>query len=425
MRPSESPIEAAISRQPSFAISITIGGALLATVSVLLFLAFFATELPRPGRSTRTPISASFSSSSCRRCSSSACWRFPRARGSSAAGGSEGARRRWRPGRGSTSTTRGSARRVRRRGRAHAGQHAARVSTAAYKGVEAMDSVGFCGQVCHEVMEPEFVAYQNGPHARVNCVVVPHRTGRRLVRQVEAVGHRARCSPCSLNTHSRPIAVTSARPAAGPGDLRAVPLADAVPWRQARDQARVRRRRGEHRVGDHAPPEHWRCATPAAQPRGIHWHVADQNAVEYIAMDAARQQIGYVKLTAPDGKTHEYFAEGVTEAQLAAGERRRMDCVDCHNRPSHIFARSADRAINEAMAAGAVAKDLPFIRREAAVALKAEYPDRATADAQIAGRLRGVLSRRLPGAVDLAPGRNHQEHRGACRACTGATCSRR
>ena len=33
-----------------------------------------------------------------------------------------------------------------------------------------MDSVQFCGQVCHEVMEPEFSSYQVGPHARVGCV---------------------------------------------------------------------------------------------------------------------------------------------------------------------------------------------------------------------------------------------------------------
>jgi len=41
------------------------------------------------------------------------------------------------------------------------------VTLAAARGIEFMDSPQFCGQVCHTVMEPEFVAYQDGPHSRV------------------------------------------------------------------------------------------------------------------------------------------------------------------------------------------------------------------------------------------------------------------
>src|SRR5215471_19725353 len=44
------------------------------------------------------------------------------------------------------------------------------VSLSAYRGVEYMDSPKFCGQVCHTVMEPEYVAHREGPHSRVTCV---------------------------------------------------------------------------------------------------------------------------------------------------------------------------------------------------------------------------------------------------------------
>src|SRR5262245_21977943 len=44
------------------------------------------------------------------------------------------------------------------------------ISMAAYRGVEYMDSTEFCGQVCHTVMEPEYVAHRDGPHSRVECV---------------------------------------------------------------------------------------------------------------------------------------------------------------------------------------------------------------------------------------------------------------
>src|SRR6478672_6419545 len=44
------------------------------------------------------------------------------------------------------------------------------VSLGAYKSVEFMDSVGFCGQVCHTPMKPELIAHQQGPHAQMTCV---------------------------------------------------------------------------------------------------------------------------------------------------------------------------------------------------------------------------------------------------------------
>src|SRR3970282_2820626 len=42
--------------------------------------------------------------------------------------------------------------------------------TATYRGVHYMDSTQFCGLTCHSVMEPEYTAYQNSPHARVACI---------------------------------------------------------------------------------------------------------------------------------------------------------------------------------------------------------------------------------------------------------------
>ena len=39
-----------------------------------------------------------------------------------------------------------------------------------YQAVDYMDSVTFCGKTCHTVMQPEYAAYQNSPHSRVDCV---------------------------------------------------------------------------------------------------------------------------------------------------------------------------------------------------------------------------------------------------------------
>lgn len=259
------------------------------------------------------------------------------------------------------------------------------VSLATYKGVEHMDKVEFCGQTCHEVMEPEFTAYQFGPHAHVACVNCHIGPGADWFVRSKLSGTR-QVFAVLFNTHSRPIEspVHNLRPARETCEQCHWPSkfhGDKIEtkYEYAEDEANTETKT--------VLRMHIGGVNAAGQPSGIHWHVAEQNVVEYIALDSARQQIGYVKWTDASGKTQEYYAEGVTEAQLVKGERRRMDCVDCHNRPSHIFARSADRAINEAIGGGFIAKDLPFIRREAAAVLKTEYPDRTAADTAIRNRL--------------------------------------
>jgi hypothetical protein len=56
--------------------------------------------------------------------------------------------------------------------------------------------------------------------------------------------------------------------------------------------------------------------------------------------------IPYVRLKDPQGNIREFRAPGVTDEQIAKGERRTMDCVDCHNRPSHPLSASPERAVD-------------------------------------------------------------------------------
>jgi hypothetical protein len=69
-------------------------------------------------------------------------------------------------------------------------------------------------------------------------------------------------------------------------------------------------------------------------------------------------------------------------AARPAGALRRMDCLDCHNRPAHPFAVSAERAVDAALADGRVPRALPFARRDVVAALSKDYPSQ---DAAIAG----------------------------------------
>jgi hypothetical protein len=95
----------------------------------------------------------------------------------------------------------------------------------------------------------------------------------------------------------------------------------------------------------------------------------------------------------------EFRAPDVTDEMIAKGERRQMDCMDCHNRPSHPFSVSPERAVDAAITRNEISRDLPFARREAVNVLKEKYPDRATAAKQINDRLRAFYGQNYASLV--------------------------
>lgn len=262
------------------------------------------------------------------------------------------------------------------------------VSLAAYRGIEFMDSVEFCGRVCHEVMQPEYVAYQDGPHSRVACVQCHIGPGAPWFVKSKLDGTR-QVVAVLMNTYSRPIAspVHNLRPA------REVCEQCHWPEKFHGDKVNViREYADDEKVSESVTTLRVHVGGGSAKlgtATGIHWHMNIANVVEYIATDARRQDIGYVRLKSQDGQVREYFAEGVTPEQLASGERRTMDCVDCHNRPSHPFSATPERAVDNAIAAGEIPRTLPFVRREAVAALKETYPSREAAEQAIQARLVG------------------------------------
>jgi hypothetical protein len=117
---------------------------------------------------------------------------------------------------------------------------------------------------------------------------------------------------------------------------------------------------------------------------GIHRHIALD--IEYVATSESRDTIPYVRVRGADG-TREFRAEGVSDARMSGGVRRRMDCTDCHNRPAHTMSFTPERAIDAAVAAGRIPRTLPFARREAVAAVGGEYANREAALIAIAKRM--------------------------------------
>jgi nitrate/TMAO reductase-like tetraheme cytochrome c subunit len=253
---------------------------------------------------------------------------------------------------------------------------------ASYRGVAYMDTTTFCGQSCHTVMQPEFSAYQNSPHARVNCVECHIGPGAGWfvksklsgVRQVFAV---------MFKTYSRPIPspVKYLRPA------RETCEQCHWPQRFSGDKFIVKT---SYKEDEKNTPETTALVLKIGGRTwqgsvGIHGrHLDEGSRIRYIATDEHRQVIPVVYYTDDKGKTVEYVSTDikVSKEELAKSEKRVMDCIDCHNRPTHEF-ELPENAMDKRIWLGRVSAELPFIRKKGVELLKADYPDRETAQKKI------------------------------------------
>jgi len=133
------------------------------------------------------------------------------------------------------------------------------------------------------------------------------------------------------------------------------------------------------------------------QVTGIHWHMNIGNEVMYIPTDSQRQIIPWVRIKDRQGNVTEYFDRNrpLTTEQLNTLPARRMDCVDCHNRPAHIY-QPPDVAIDQSFAAGRLDVTLPYLKREAAAAITQNYTTTDQALKSIASRFDNFYRQSYP-----------------------------
>ena len=271
------------------------------------------------------------------------------------------------------------------------------LGTASYRGVEYMDSTQFCGLACHSVMAPEYTAYTNSPHSRVACVECHIGPGASWFVKSKLSGAR-QVLAVTFNTHSRPIPspVKELRPARE--------TCEHCHWPQKfhGDMFLVRTHYGEDEKNTPATTVLVLKVGGRRGPGsvGIHGrHLDDSARISYVSIDERRQVIPKVSYTDASGRTVDYVSSEIkaTPEQLAKGEVRVMDCVDCHNRPSHTF-ELPDRAVDRAFSEGLLSRDLPFLKKKAVELLKATYPDRAAAGERIAAGLTEFYKTTYPAA---------------------------
>ncbi len=253
---------------------------------------------------------------------------------------------------------------------------------ASYSAVNYMDGVTFCGRTCHTVMQPEYAAYQNSPHSRVECVKCHIGPGASWfvrsklsgVYQVFAV---------TFNTYDRPIPtpVRNLRPARE--------TCETCHWPDKFEQDRLRI------LENFGDDEHNTVTKTVLVMRigggrrgpGIHArHLGPGIVVRYKPGDESRQKIPWIEYSSGNGQVTAYESPDVKPALLQGLPVRVMDCMDCHNRPTHTF-ELPERAVDEAMSTGQIARDLPYVKKQSVAILRASYPSNQAATSAIPAAL--------------------------------------
>ena len=242
-----------------------------------------------------------------------------------------------------------------------------------YKAYEYSDSVAFCGQTCHEPMKPEYTAYLASPHARVRCVECHVGSGAESYARAKLAGVRQLVA-LVRNNYSKPIEtpVHNMRPADQtceqchwPAKYHGAQLKTFNHYAYD-EQNSLRQTRMLINIGGGDP-----AYGPVA---GIHWHMNLANEITFVAADKQRQIIPWIRVKDRNGNVTEYTdrLRPLTPEQMATAEKRRMDCMDCHNRPAHTYL-PPDVAIDRAFAAGRLDPSVPYLKRQTVEALNKPY----------------------------------------------------
>ena len=265
-----------------------------------------------------------------------------------------------------------------------------------YKAYTFTDSVGFCGQLCHSVMAPEFTAYQQSPHARVACVDCHVGAGATWYVKSKLSGAR-QVFKTALNTFPRPIPtpVHNLRPAAD--------TCETCHWPKKFYGAQLKV--FNHFGSDEKnTPRQIRLLISTGggdpstgEPEGIHWHMNIANQINYVATDEERQNIAYIQARDMQGRVTEYFAKDskLTKEQIASSPKRRMDCIDCHNRPTHIYV-PPDTSVDRSFAAHRLDITLPFLKQQSVAALTGTYANTDAAMQGIAKTIEDFYASKYP-----------------------------
>ncbi len=271
-----------------------------------------------------------------------------------------------------------------------------------YRSYTYMNTTSFCANFCHMVLQPQKVAHRNSPHSQVDCVACHIGSNAKwfekakisgLQQVVNVIGHaydRPIRTPISHLRPDRAVCEACHRPGLFHGDKLVVRERFLPDEENTSVKTVLLLKVGS--AGDRS-----------LSPHGYHWHVAPENRLVYTAVGDERRIIPTVRFKQSDDPERVFKA---ADADRLLGkddlraETREMDCMDCHNRPTHNYL-SADEALDLKLISGAIPRDLPYIKRQALALITRAYASRQEALTKIAAGLRSWYRTHYPDiAVD-------------------------
>ncbi|MHB1024182.1 MAG: NapC/NirT family cytochrome c [Desulfobacteria bacterium] len=259
------------------------------------------------------------------------------------------------------------------------------------------ESVPFCGTLCHTVMQPEYTAYLASPHARVACVDchVGHGASWYVkakisgLRQVIAVVTRSYPTPIPTPIENLRPARETCEECHWPAKFFGTQLMQIPHFRYNEGNTAEQISLGVKTGGG---------SSALGGTAGIHWHMIIKNRVSYIATDRQKQEIPYLEVRDQQGNLENAYTSldyKGTKEQLAALPMDVMDCMDCHNRPTHIYL-PPDTAVDRAMTTGLIPRTLPWAKKVVVDALVREYPTTQKAHEGLTAEIEGYYRQKYP-----------------------------
>ena len=239
---------------------------------------------------------------------------------------------------------------------------------ATYQGIQYMDSASFCGEACHTVMQPEFAAYPSSPHANVDCIRchIGSKTSTYLQHKMAGIG---KVFATASGNYALPLQtkLTNLHPS------NETCQQCHEPSHYVGSVIKVKKKYQE----DEANTLTWtilqmHVGGGNGRSRGVHsTHLDLADDITYLATDDHRQTIPWVRYRTAGGEVREY-ATPDWDGDFSKGQLRKMDCIDCHNRPAHAFESPAE-ALDNGLSSGQIAPSLPFVKMKAKEFLMQPY----------------------------------------------------
>ncbi|MBD3235051.1 MAG: hypothetical protein GF315_15115 [candidate division Zixibacteria bacterium] len=265
------------------------------------------------------------------------------------------------------------------------------LSGASMKMLQFMDRPYFCGTACHDVMNPEWVTYQDSPHARVKCVDCHVGEGGEALIDSKLNGLWQIIS-AAFELYEKPIPT---------------PVHQLRPARETCEKCHWPDKFYGHRLKNIVHYAHNEVSSPQYTTldlkidtgkefdrAGIHWHIAEENEVRYASLNDEREEMIWVEVRQPDGSFKRYTNTDI-DYDVKTEDIRVLDCVDCHNRATHIY-KAPQAAIDEAIFRGVLPRNLPYISKQAYAAITGNYADKQAAFKGIENELQGYYRQEYP-----------------------------